>query len=666
MLNRSQTVDKILIVEDSLTQAEKLKYLLERNGFLVEVACDGVTALKMLAEFLPKTIISDVMMPNLNGYELCKIVKNNKRLKEIPVILLTSLSNSEDVLFGLECKADYFLEKGCKDELILNCLNKINLLQINEFGNQKISLNIDFREKKYKIDSEPQKLMNFLLTTYEMVISKNEDLIRIDNSLKDEINERIRLEDELEKAIDVAEHANRAKSTFLANMSHEIRTPMNAILGFAQLMLKDPAMSEKQAERLNIINRSGEHLLSLINDILEISKIEAGSVSLNNKTFDLHYFLQDIQNMFRTQTDAKNIRLIFEEDDDLLQFIETDEGKLRQIFFNLLSNAVKFTNEGGIAVRAKTELIDGEYYFISEVEDTGEGISEEEMHKLFEVFQQTESGIQGGGTGLGLALSQQLSNLLGGDITTKSVLGHGSCFKVYIKIKEGHEDNMISKTSTRNILKVISDGTPKKILIVDDIMENRLYLSDLLIPIGFLVQEATNGQDAIKKFNSWHPDLIFMDMKMPIMNGYDAAREIKQHHSGQSTKIVMSTATAFGEDIRELEAYGIEGYIRKPFKVNEICDLISELLDVEYIFDDEVEIKHALNDQEKEIAIKLIPNELLKEMHEATVNAQLDLLIELIDKADDISSDSAKWLKDSASNFKYDILMELFSEGLDL
>ena len=220
---------------------------------------------------------------------------------------------------------------------------------------------------------------------------------------------------------------------FLSNMSHEIRTPLNAILGFSELMQGDKNLSKEHINWLKTINRSGEHLLALINDILEISRIEAGRITFNPSTFDLHALLRDIEAMFRVKTDEKNLSLLFEYSDELPKYVVTDEGKLRQIIINLVGNAVKFTKEGGVAFRARIKHENDKMYFIAEVEDTGPGIAEKDIDKLFQKFGQTEAGIKEGGTGLGLAISQQYAKIMGGEITLRSEEGKGTCFTLTIE-----------------------------------------------------------------------------------------------------------------------------------------------------------------------------------------------------------------------------------------
>lgn len=462
-----------------------------------------------------------------------------------------------------------------------------------------------------------------------------------------------------------AEQANKSKSAFLANMSHEIRTPLNAIIGFSQLMNRDKHLTDSQREYNVSIIRAGEHLLALINDILELSKIEAGRVVLNPTNVDLHAMIEDIQMIFKDRAQSKHLQFICEISDELPQYVFVDEGKLRQIFVNLIGNAIKFTEEGGIAVRTRTSALNAEDSILTvEIQDSGPGIPAHEIDKLFKHFEQTSTGIhKGSGTGLGLALSRELAILMGGDISVSSEVGKGSVFTFQVKIKKGSA-SAIEKNITKRVIGIANPEKKHRILVVDDKDENLRVVVNLLELVGFETAEAVNGFDAIEKFIDWNPDLILMDMRMPVMDGYEATRRIKKSEAGAHTPIVALTASAFEDERKKMESLGMQGYIRKPFRESELFSTLGRILEIEFLYEEEAPAPPVTEHNSQVLIaedIQKLPRELIQQMTEALSVADLDLFVELVENLKQDNEGIAKQLLDLARNYEYSSLQQLLN-----
>ena len=466
-------------------------------------------------------------------------------------------------------------------------------------------------------------------------------------------------------AREVAEKANRAKSIFVANMSHEIRTPLNAVMGFAQMLERDPTLTPQQAEHVRTIHRSGDHLLRLINDILDMSKIEAGRTTLNESAFCLHDLLDDLLLMFRARADSQGLQLLMERDENVPRNVTGDEGKLRQVLVNLLSNAVKFTATGGVAVRVRAEAVAGKtgenkesLRLGVEVEDTGPGIPDEDMDRIFDLFQQAGAHVNVGGTGLGLTISRRFVEMMGGELTVKSKVGTGSCFRFDLLLKPAAEFARRDKRASRRIIGLEPGTGPVRILAVDDAPTNRALLCALLRPRGFEVAEAGNGVEALDIFAKWSPHAILMDMRMPVMDGYEATRRLKATEAGSKTPVIAITVIDF-EDTKELVmATGVDAYIRKPFRIEEICEMLGKYLGLRYVFADGKDkmigdpAPASLNPE----ARLALPQEIIQAMRQALEEGDSARLRELIAQVEKLDSATARELQALLDRYDYNKL----------
>ncbi|MFH7027741.1 MAG: ATP-binding protein [Heteroscytonema crispum UTEX LB 1556] len=559
-------------------------------------------------------------------------------------------------------------------------------------------------------------LAQYNRTLETQVKERTKELLQVIEKLQATQKELIQSQKIAARGQQAAEQANRAKSEFLANMSHELRTPLNAILGFTQIMNRDRSLSGEHQENLTIINRAGEHLLNLINDILEMSKIEAGRTTLNINSFDLIRLLESLEEMLRLGATSKGLQLIFDLSPDIPQYVQSDESKLRQVLLNLLGNAIKFTNSGSVTLRVKrgggeggkgrggedlylptpplphspTSPLPHSPHLFFEVIDTGLGIAPDEIDMLFEAFGQTETGRKSQqGTGLGLAISRKYVQLMGGDISVNSTVDVGSTFAFDIQIALACAKEIPANQIKRQIIGLAPQQLEYRILAVDDVRESRLLLVKMLTSIGFAVREATNGFEAIAIWESWQPQLIFMDMRMPVMDGYQATREIKARERGRGgererggqnncsltsppsptphTVIIALTASAFEEERQKILSVGCDDFIRKPFTEELLLEKVSEHLGVKYTSEVKTPTTEAVS-QETQIVptstdieryLSQMSADWLAQVHYAAAQCSDDLILELLDQIPSDKSQIFRVFRDLANNYQFEKIMEL-------
>ncbi|MEG4918001.1 PAS domain S-box protein [Microcoleus sp. B7-D4] len=459
-----------------------------------------------------------------------------------------------------------------------------------------------------------------------------------------------------------ANEANQAKTVFLANMSHELRTPLNSILGFTQLMSYESNLTRSLQERLEIVNRSGKHLLDLINDILDLSKIESGRMTLNPSEFDLTSLLTSIEEMFQVKVQSKVVQLIVERDPDIPQFVQSDEKKLYQVLVNLLGNAIKFTNHGSVTLRVRaTQRDKTSCHLCFEVEDTGVGISPTEIDKLFKVFVQTQAGNNlSQGTGLGLAISQKLVKLMGGQIQVKSTLNRGSTFSFEIGVQLPQSASLPPESINQRVIGLAPGQPTYRILIVEDLEENRRLLVEILTSVGFEVREAKQGVEALSLWESWLPHLILMDLRMPIVDGYTATKYIRERPQSQETVIIALTASVLEEDREKVLRAGCNDFISKPFQQRELFDKLAKYLGVQYIYEvvEQTPQKPLVETVSVE-DISMMPPQWLEQMYQAAYYLDTEVMNELILQIPESKASLSKALTDYINNFNSDRIMEL-------
>ena len=460
-------------------------------------------------------------------------------------------------------------------------------------------------------------------------------------------------------AKEAAEAANRAKSVFLANMSHEIRTPMNGILGYSQLMLRDPALGPGAKANLKIINRSGEHLLALINDILDMSKIEAGRMSVNPVVFRLSSLMEDLAAMFRPRLAGKPVEFEMQVNSPSVSYVLGDENKIRQVLINLLGNAVKFTERGAIRLHVSTaHKEDGKLWLSAKLEDTGVGIAAEEQSKLFRPFAQAQNGAHlKSGTGLGLAISREFARLLGGDITMTSRLASGTVFHFEIPVEAGEAFDAAIPPALQQVRCLRPGQAVPRVLIVDDQTDNRGWLNGLLTSIGFSTREAEDGEAAIRVFEDWKPQLILMDIRMPVLDGLEATRRIKATPAGKETVIIALTASAMEQDRSTAMESNLDDYLSKPCREEVLLQMIQQHLGVEYEYADEPAAPPL-----QAMSLAEVPVALAGELRQAILDGDKSRLDENIQQVKAHDEPLAGALQDLADRYEYESLTHLLEE----
>lgn len=529
---------QVLLVEDEPGDAGLAKMALRgfRNAHFQLVWVQTLAeAVQQFAVRANDVVLLDLTLPDSTGIDT--LARIRAIAGDIPIIVLTGQSDTEFGLSTLKAGAADYLVKG-------------------DFGYDGLARTILYTLHRARLE---QELAAHRFHLEEMVAQRTA---------------------ELALAKEAAEAANRAKTAFLANMSHELRTPLNAILGFAQLMERDSTLSEQHRSELQTINRSGRHLLSLINDVLEIARIEAGRTTIQSKPFDLADLLRAVDEMIRLRAEAKGLQFVVEQSGKLPFCVLGDAHHLRQVLINLLGNAVKYTHQGRISLRVTP--LDGWIRF--EVADTGPGIDPSEQQQIFQAFYQTAVGAAlGEGAGLGLTISREFVRLMGGEIDVQSQPDQGSVFAFALPLPESAA--LPNAMQHARILGLEAGQLPLRILVAEDKTDSRELLVSLLRSVGFEARGVDNGAQAVASFINWQPHFIWMDIRMPVMDGYEATRQIRALPGGDRVKIVALTASVFQERLGDILDSGCDDILIKPFEEENLFRMMGDLLHVRYRYD---------------------------------------------------------------------------------
>ncbi len=512
----------ILVVDDTPANLDLLEKILSTEGYTVRALPNGALAIRSAVNNPPSLILLDIKMPSMDGYEVCAQLKSHVKTREIPVIFISALQEMDD-------KVRAFAAGG-----------------------------VDYICKPFQSE---------------------EVLARVHTHLRLHA-----LQQHLQAAKEQAEAANRAKSAFLANMSHELRTPLNAVLGFAQLLQRDNGLSTQQRSNVDSINRGGEFLLELINDVLDLAKIEAGRFECFPETWQPHSFFTELSTLFRLRAEQKSLQFFYKATTPLPRAVHSDPKRLRQIVMNLLSNAVKFTAQGSVTLQVSFT----EKHLQLAVIDTGLGIETDMQETIFEPFQQAGDSAQKiQGTGLGLAITRKLVDMMEGSLSVNSTLGEGSEFHVQVPVERVSTLNEAYADVEHQPQVIAYQGeTALQVLVCDDVADNRQVLRALLEPLGFTVVEVCNGHECLEQVQTTLPAVIILDVFMLEIDGFNTLRQLRENPSWQHIPVITLSADALNHTARQSQAAGSNAHLVKPIRLTHLLDALGQQLALQWVYED--------------------------------------------------------------------------------
>jgi signal transduction histidine kinase len=581
---------KVLLIEDNPGDAKLIGMMLAAAGakglaFELSWAADLQTGIERLRSDGADVVLLDLGLPGSSGLETLQLLLAQGR--SVPTLVVLSGLTDEEV-------AVRALQSGAQDYLVKGQVDSATLVRAIRYAIGRSQAEEALRQAHDELE--------------DRVVARTTALARAVDALRAEIAERERVEEtlrqhrdhleelvkerttELVAAKDKAEIANRAKSAFLANMSHDLRTPLNGILGFSQILQLDKSLSERQITRITAIHQCGEHLLTLINDILDLAKIEAGKLELVPFDVDLSAFLRGIADIVRVRAEQKpELKFVSHFAPDLPRIVRVDDTRLRQVLLNLLDNAIKFTDRGQVSLRVDFTRPSR---LCVEISDTGVGMTAEQLRLIFRPFEQVgDKRRRSAGTGLGLVSSREFVRLMGSEIRVRSRLGEGSAFSFDLDVPEVQPAVPVHPAATEPAITGYR-GPRKKVLVVDDVSENREVLTDMLGRLGFLMFEAAGGQEGLTRAQAVVPDLIFMDLVMPDLSGREAIARLRALPALRSVPIVAVSASATPEVREQCMSAGADAFLPKPVDLTMLLQRTSALLDLSWT-EDAHELTHA-------------------------------------------------------------------------